>query len=77
MHSISLKRLSVLHNLEKQPLRTGEVTPDVSDQLDIAVRWAFRISFALLVLFFLMMIGMIAYGAGEIITAYGSQMGSP
>ena len=77
MHSISLKRLSVLHNLEKQPLRTGEVAPDVSDQLDVAIRWAFRISFGLLVLFFLVMIGMIAYSAAHVLSTYGSQLPSP
>jgi len=76
MQTLALKRLCVVHNLEKEPLKTGRIEPDVSAQLDSVVRWSFRISFSLLVLFFVGMVGMIAYGIGQIITVYGRELSS-
>lgn len=70
MQTISLRRPSVIHNLEKEPILSGRQEEDLSDRMDRITLWSCRISFAILALFYITLIGTVIFMAGSLASLY-------
>lgn len=75
-HVIPHTRASSLFNLEKAPLTNGLEQPDTEDELEQTARWCYSFGFAAIVLFYVALIGLIVYMAGDILHLYSDEMHS-
>lgn len=66
-------RASSLYNLEKPPLTNGLQQPDSEDDLEKTARYCYGFGFAAIVLFYVALIGMIVYMAGDILHLYSDE----
>ena len=67
-------RPSALYNLEKPPLTNGLEQPNTEDDLEQAAKWCYRFGFVAIVLFYLALIGLIVYMAGDILHFYSDEV---
>lgn len=67
-------RTSSIFNLEKAPLTNGLEQPDTEDDLERTARWCYGFGFAAIVFFYVALIGMIVYIAGDVLHLYSDEL---